>query len=270
MSGDAGRAWGRGCCGRGTYWCFRWVLRGAGCAARGDSVGRDGHERGRRGPFGTAAGDGVRAAAERFRRRGSAARCAAGRQDGADVGWQPTPEYGGRPGGARLERVGDGDDGCAAFGWRGRRCRAAGSARAEWVRVRLSAGAWWRWGARYSAAWGSFAGCCAACAVFGRAGWVLVRVSAGGRRRRTAASGTGRSRSGTVARAERRGHRRRRDEQGGASDAACAQWGREPAASAGRPGYAGSAACGYAGYAGSCGGRVCAYADGVGARSRRA
>ena len=86
-SGDAGRGAGR----------FRLAgrrgVRGAGRArraCRGDSLGGDRHQRGsRRGPFGTAARDRFRAAAE-----GARGQHPARRQDRADLRRQPTPAYG--------------------------------------------------------------------------------------------------------------------------------------------------------------------------------
>jgi len=90
-AGDSGRGAGRLC----LAGC-RWGRRGAGCprrAGRGDPVGGDRHQRGSgRGPFGTAARDRVRTAAERAARGRDPGR----RRDRADVRRQPTPAHSSR------------------------------------------------------------------------------------------------------------------------------------------------------------------------------
>lgn len=245
-SGDSGR----GACRFGVARCRG--VRGAGRARgarRGHALGGDRHQRGcRRGPFGTAARDRLRAAAER------AGGLDPGRgQDRADLRREPPSAYDACSGRGRVQRRCGGRE-FAGFGW-------AGGCRSRFV-VRLSPRG--RWSGR------------------ARAGGLRLRVSPGARRQCAAASRRARC-AGAGARAQRRGHRRRRHQQGGAS--AAPGRGFHDTASAGRAGDTGCAGgrCGWFGRCGWCGWCsrfasasagfsaaarwVCGDSDGSGARS---
>ncbi len=181
--------------------------REAGRACGGDAVDGDGHQRRcGRGSFGSAAGDGVRAAVgRRGRRRYAAALVRPGCGDHVDGGRQPAAAYGGRSGG-----------GGAGGGRRARGCAL----------VRLSAGSGWSRcsGVRLSAGSGGAPGA-------RPAGW-----AAGSRSARRCAVPGGFGRVGPAARAERRGHRRCGDQQGGASSGGAVRGALRPPGEPGAPG----------------------------------
>lgn len=147
---------------------------------------------------------------------------------------------------------------CGCCGWPGGWCHASASVCAGWVFVRVSARCW-----------------CSGCGWFCVcAGCVLVRLPAGARwwRRGASAAGCARRSRCSGARAERRGHRRCRHEQVGASFARGAGRGIDPAASAGSPGGARCAGGELESAARSrcAGGWVCAHPVRVGAGCRGA